>query len=229
MSQSTDTVNQDEQKPAGISFSAEQQAKLQELIDSAYTRAYKKAESEYKPKITEYEAKLAELSKTQQEQKPVQKKEQVEINLDEEIKKALATQLEPLKKSLQEKENIIKSLKFATVENEVISHASELKAINPKIVSKLVKDYIKENEKGGYDVINDQGMPRINAKGEGMGVKELVSEFLQQNPYLLNSSGNNGAGSNTGNYQTGNNPKFTDEQLQDKNFIRKNCEQILKG
>lgn len=75
------------------------------------------------------------------------------------------------------------------------SIAAELNAINSEQVAVLISAQVKIGDDGNLIVINAEGTPRLNADNKAMTVKELVAEFLGNNPHFVKAGGQPGAGS----------------------------------
>jgi len=68
-----------------------------------------------------------------------------------------------------------------TVDMPLVNTAAELGAVNPAQVKTLLKPYLRLNDGGEVEVLDDKGTVRYNDKGVPFGVKDLVKEFLDTN------------------------------------------------
>lgn len=68
-----------------------------------------------------------------------------------------------------------------TVEQPLVNLAAELGAVNPNQVKTLLKPYVRLNDGGDVEVLDDKGTVRYGDNGQLLGVKDLVKEFLDTN------------------------------------------------
>jgi len=71
-----------------------------------------------------------------------------------------------------------------TVDMPLVNTAAELGAVNPAQVKTLLKPYLRLNDVGEVEVLDDKGTVRYNDKGLPYGVKDLVKEFLDTNTHF---------------------------------------------
>lgn len=103
------------------------------------------------------------------------------------------------------------------VDGALLNAASTNKAVNPQQVVALLKNNIRLGATGDVEVTDADGNVRYNDSGVAMGVNELVSEWLQQNPHFVQAGpAGSGAQSNVGN-QTGKTPGKVDVASLDMN------------
>jgi hypothetical protein len=115
-----------------------------------------------------------------------------------EFEKILREQSE---KANQKISTLTQQLTRIQVDGTLLSLASNMKAINPEQVVKLVKDQIKMSETGEVEVIDPKtGQTRYKDSGEAMTSADLLTEFLKANAHFV-TAGPAGAGikSNTSN------------------------------
>ena len=74
------------------------------------------------------------------------------------------------------------------VDGAVLSAASSMKAINPEQVATLLKSQVRLGEHGEAEVIDVNGTPLYNDKGEPKGISELVGDFLKSNPHFAQAT-----------------------------------------
>lgn len=68
-----------------------------------------------------------------------------------------------------------------TVDMPLVDVAAQLGAVNPTQVKQLLKPYVRLNEAGEVEILDDRGTTRYSDKGTPFGVKDLVNEFLENN------------------------------------------------
>ena len=68
-----------------------------------------------------------------------------------------------------------------TVDMPLVNTAAEFGAVNPAQVKTLLKPYVRLNDAGDVEVRDDKGSVRYGDKGQPLGVKDLVKEFLDTN------------------------------------------------
>jgi hypothetical protein len=155
------------------------QPELDALIDKKFAEAHTKAEAKSQIEIDALKTELEALKTT----KPKETKKEGNEDLT----------------ALQEKIAVLEADKIkgfqTSCESNIISAASELKAINPRQVFDLIEKQIKIADDGTRTVINSEGQPRINGEGQPFSEKELVSEFLTSNQHFVQASGKTGSGS----------------------------------
>lgn len=97
-----------------------------------------------------------------------------------------------LKKTVEKKEQEImtykQKLEATLVDGQLLTVASKNNAVNPEQVSSLLKDKIRLSDNGNVEVLDNDGTPMYNDKGELLSVNELVSDFLTANPHFVKAS-----------------------------------------
>lgn len=97
-----------------------------------------------------------------------------------------------LKKTVEKKEQEIttykQKLEATLVDGQLLTVASKNNAVNPEQVSSLLKDKIRLSDNGNVEVLDNDGTPMYNDKGELLSVNELVSDFLTVNPHFVKAS-----------------------------------------
>jgi len=186
------------------------QEKLNEIIDEAYARAFKKARGELEEKellplrqrleMTQLEVKRLQeellragrapeknagaQDKQDKHEETISRAELEELlaKKDEEFKSVLAQK----EQELQQRQQTIQALLAERKRQALEVAAAQAGAINPAIVAKLLADYIAEDEEMTLYVKSEKGEgKRLSDKGNPMTVEEFVTEWLNKNPYLL--------------------------------------------
>lgn len=165
-------------EPAKVEFTAEQQAHFDAVIKAKFAEAHTKAEAKSQLAI--------EALKTELEALKNPKKGEPQNKGNEDLT------------ALQEKIAVLEADKIKgfhiSSESNIISAASDLKAINSRQVYDLLKSQIKIADDGTRTVINSEGQARMTEAGP-MTEKELVIEFLANNQHFVQASGKTGSGS----------------------------------
>lgn len=68
-----------------------------------------------------------------------------------------------------------------TVDMPLVDLAAQLGAVNPTQVKQLLKPYVRLNDSGEVEILDERGTVRYSDKGTPFGVKDLVQEFLDSN------------------------------------------------
>ena len=68
-----------------------------------------------------------------------------------------------------------------TVDMPLVDTAAQFGAVNPAQVKQLLKPYVRLNESGEVEILDDKGTIRYSDKGHPFGVSDLVKEFLDTN------------------------------------------------
>jgi hypothetical protein len=108
-----------------------------------------------------------------------------------------------LKNTVEKKDAVISSYKArlqeTLIDGQLTSAASRNNAVDTTQVTQLLKGKTRLNDDGVVEIVDNNGTPRYNDKGDLLSVDEMVTEFLTVNPHFVRASGG-GAGSmgNTG-------------------------------
>lgn len=108
-----------------------------------------------------------------------------------------------LKKTVEKKEQEISTykqkLEQTLVDGALLNSASKNGAVNPEQVSALLKNKIRLADSGSVEVLDNDGTPMYNDKGELLSVDELVGNFLTTNPHFVKATtGGVGSAGNVG-------------------------------
>jgi hypothetical protein len=178
--QATTTV-QEETKTQNFS-----QDDLERIVGERVARERAKYDKKYKGIDVDHYNKLVEAE---------EKARQTELEKRGEFEKLLKEQAEKFSTKINQYQSELTSIK---IDGQLLSEASNAKAINPTQVTQLLKGQLKLNEAGTVDVIDTKtGQVRYNDKGDPIQVKDLVNEFLSSNPHFV-SAGPQGSGTGKG-------------------------------
>jgi ribonucleotide reductase alpha subunit len=86
---------------------------------------------------------------------------------------------------ITKRDSIIKEYK---VNSPLLSAAAKYRAVAPEQVKQLLTNFVRLNEEGDVEVIDDKGSVRYTDSGEPIGVDDLVQEFLLSNPHFAQAT-----------------------------------------
>jgi hypothetical protein len=126
-------------------------------------------------------------------------REQAEI----EAKKQRGEFEDVLKQTVEKKDAEITSMKArlqeTLIDGALTSAASKNNAVDVSQVTTLLKSRTRLSPEGQVEVVDNNGSPRYNDKGELLSVNDMVTEFLTANPHFVKASGGgSGSVSNAG-------------------------------
>lgn len=205
---STETQNQAADKavapPEKITFTPEQQAKVEELIREANgraTRPHKDAADKLKSDLDASKAALASLADELAGLKTVkpdvvagQREEMDRVKSDYERQLAHLKEVAAAGKKESEKHQAeFESLRRT---NAITSAVGDIGFYKPEYVSALTESRVRfDSARGKFVVLNDQGTERMNSSFEPMSLKEYYQEFAAENPFLVKGTAATGVGS----------------------------------
>jgi len=108
-----------------------------------------------------------------------------------------------LKQTVEKKDAEIQSykrkLQETLIDGALTSSASRNNAVDTAQVAALLKGSTRLSEDGTVEVLDGNGTPRYNDKGDLLSVDEMVTEFLTTNPHFVRASaGGSGSQGNVG-------------------------------
>jgi hypothetical protein len=220
----TEVVNADDKKTDNgekkkVTFDADQQTLVNNIIDQAYTKAYEKADAKRKEEVTALQLELDGLKALaakdtkkddkvddkKDDKKPAKKSEH-----EEEIN-ALRAQVDELMKGVdglrsakdaaeQRAQKIEETNKQTTIKDKFIQVADKFEFFDRMDVFALTKDQLALNDEGDVVIINPATkQPRKNAELRDMSLDEFLSDFATKKPQMVrskNSGGGTGGGEN---------------------------------
>ncbi len=97
-----------------------------------------------------------------------------------------------LKQTVEKKDQEIMTykqrLESQLVDGALLSAASRNNAVSAEQVVQLVRGAVRLSEDGTAEVVDSNGTPRYNDKGDPVSVDELVGDFLTTNPHFVKAS-----------------------------------------
>lgn len=203
--QTAEAPEPESQAKKPVSFTAEQQEVINNLINAKYREAYEKAESKYKEaqeKAPKAEPKQEAAPKTKDKPKDVdQELKSLQDKLAEAQKVIELNDLQ--QKMLQEKQkellgNLEKEKQERMLErkrNTLLSAANKAGFIDPTIVQRLVEDSFSYDENSrAWKIHNESGQERWNKNLQPMSIEEFFEEYAEKHPYLVKGSNTGGTG-----------------------------------
>jgi hypothetical protein len=86
---------------------------------------------------------------------------------------------------ITKRDAIIKEYK---VNSPLLSAAAKYRAVAPEQVKQLLVNFVRLNEDGDVEVVDDKGAVRYTDSGNPIGVDDLVQEFLLSNPHFAQAT-----------------------------------------
>jgi hypothetical protein len=211
--------------PETVTFTDAQKARIDELIKSAMGRAA----ADTRTQLSEQTRKVAQLEDELKAAKAAAQKsptpgaqgtvEELQRQIDE-MKSARQTtvaEIDGLRKQVtasearakQAEDNVLKEKKS----NLINTFATKENFVNLRAVSTLTEGNIRwDATNSKWEVLNDEGQPRLNAAYEPMTVSEFFADFAEKNPYLVKGEVKPGSGSGPATVSTPTG-RFTVEQI----------------
>lgn len=174
------------------------QERLDEIIEERLNKQRKALEKEHAPlraKLKELEDKLGEGAG--------KSKDGVKTYTQDEHARALADKDGEHAKERDALTKRIESLLTNAKKAALVDAAAKAKALDPQVVATLVGDQVVVGEGDALQVVDEQGRPRLDSKGNALGLEGLVAEFLESKPFLRAGANTPGAGSGTNNGNPG--------------------------
>lgn len=229
-----------------VTFTPEQQSKVNELIQDAMGRAGKTAREEAATFKTELQKVQTDLAAAQAALSNADTKGDKEAakgdiaalrSTIDEMKRAQQTHVDETKRLqglVTSKEEEVKTARSEAInirkEIAITNAASKVNFVNNEVVTKLTKDSISwDGEKNRFFVVGVDGTPRLNASFDPMSLEEFYTEFAAQNPYLVRGDVKGGVGSKESNRSdVSNNGKYEVKQIFGKDSISRLASQLMK-
>lgn len=190
-----------------VTFTDEQQAKVEQIVDKAVGRVATNLRTELSAKdqkIANLEAELAAAKESRSSSTPKGEKKVEELEATiEEMKRASQTSKEDAERYKNEalqKSREVEAAKKESVnirKGQVIQNAaSKHNFVSLEAVAKLTQDNIEfDAESGRFVVLNEYGKTRLNAAMEPMTIDEFYTDFAAKNKYLVRGDFSGGTGS----------------------------------
>lgn len=195
-----------------ITFSPEQQKRIDEIIKESMGRAggaIKRENEELSTKMqtlqSELEAAKAELGKAKTPSEKKESKAEAEalaaqIQEMKAIQSQTAAEMDRLKQLAASKDKDVEAARKEALnirkQNAIQSAASSHGFVDVDVVTALTSEAIQfDPEKAKFYVVGENGQPRLNAAYEQMSLDEYFQEFATKKPYLVRGDVKGGVGS----------------------------------
>jgi hypothetical protein len=162
-----DTGSSDKQDQAQKTFT-------QKEVDDMMARTKHSVTKKYERMLEE----LGDLDELRTLKSDAEKRRTEEAKKRGEFDRLMAELAEKKDQEIKKRDEVIRNY---TVDMPLVDLAAQLGAVNPTQVKQLLKPYVRLNEEGQVEILDDRGTVRYSDQGTPFGVKELVSEFLEQN------------------------------------------------
>jgi hypothetical protein len=187
------------QEPTKVTFTDEQQSKIQQLIDTAVGRTRANASKEFTDKITALNTEIETL-KTSKAGKTGEASEADRLEFKNIVEQAKAeTERYKQEAITRERETQAARSEAQEVRKEVAiaNSASKIPFFNIEVVKTLTKDSITfDSERGQFVVKGPNGQTRLDSTLEKpLSLDAYFAEFAAQNKYLVRSEIGSGTGS----------------------------------
>lgn len=208
----SDQNHAEENNTNKVSFTPEQQEKIDQIVNEAMGRAGKEARQEAAnatAKIKELETTIAGLN-TKLEIKPQPKAKEgdneqltaLQSQIDEmkDASKTALGEVERYRKLVADREKEIENGRRELINERkyaAINKAAEPnKFINLDAVHKLTAESVKwDDDRKTFVVMNEKGGAKLNSSYEPMTLEEFYVDYAAKNPWLVRADATSGAGS----------------------------------
>jgi hypothetical protein len=240
------TAEQQAQEQAKVTFTPEQQAKVQEIIDTRMGAAGREAREQARVE-KERADRLEQELQTLKAQKPsttgttppakagdgeidslrnkIVEMESVGKNTQaekERLEKMVADSRKEAAEAKQEALNVRR-------DNAIQSAAAAANFYDLDAVKVLTKDSVKwDDQRNRWVVLGDNGQERMNAAYEPMSLGEFYTEYAAKKPYLVRGDVVGGTGATQSQRALSNNGKYTADQIFGKNSDPQLANQLMK-
>jgi hypothetical protein len=86
---------------------------------------------------------------------------------------------------IEKRERIIREYR---VDNPLVTAAARARSVNPDQVRTLLRPYIRVNDDGEPEVIDDRGQTRYDDSGRPVTIDTFVTTWLQDNPHFVQAT-----------------------------------------
>ena len=129
----------------------------------------------------------------------IQKREEAELEAQKQRGEFDTTLKQSVEKKDAEIQSYKRKLQETLIDGALTNSASRNNAVDTAQVAALLKGNTRLSEDGTVEVLDGNGTPRYNDKGDLLSVDEMVTEFLTTNPHFVRASaGGSGSQGNVG-------------------------------
>jgi len=160
----------------GTEASKQSQARTytQEEFDNHMARMKASVSKKYERMLED----LGDLDELRNLKTDAEKRRTEEAKKRGEFDRLMAELAEKKDQEIRKRDEIIRNY---TVDMPLVDTAAQMGAVNPAQVKQLLKPYVRLNEGGEVEILDDRGTVRYSDKGTPFGVRDLVQEFLDSN------------------------------------------------
>ncbi len=178
-----------------VVFSGEQQGKVQQLINDAYTKAYSKSKSEGAAEVDRLNAQVKSLEDGKKTEGKTDGKKTGAS--DEQIQAIVEEMNQKREEDAKGFKATIDSMKNSQVQTDLLMAIAKHNVINAGDVAVLMRGNVELGEDGSLVIKNDNGTPMIDLDNGGVpiSVDTFVTNWLKARPNHLRSSMSQGGGS----------------------------------
>ena len=127
-----------------------------------------------------------QLEETRKQAEEVEKQKQIqEAKTKADLEKLMQERIAEKDNEISRYKNEIKKER---IDNNILSVASQNKAISPSQVVALMKDKVRLTDDNRVEILDNNSNVRYNPKGELLTIEESVKEFLDANPHFRQGS-----------------------------------------
>jgi len=127
-----------------------------------------------------------QLEETRKQAEEVEKQKQIqEAKTKADLEKLMQERIAEKDNEISKYKNEIKKER---IDNNILSVASQNKAISPSQVVSLMKDKVRLTDDNRVEILDNNSNVRYNPKGELLTIEESVKEFLDANPHFRQGS-----------------------------------------
>jgi hypothetical protein len=129
----------------------------------------------------------------------IQKREEAELEAQKQRGEFDSILKQTVEKKDAEIQSYKRKLQETLIDGALTSSASRNNAVDTAQVTALLKSNTRLAEDGTVEVLDQNGTPRYNDKGDLLSVDEMVTEFLTTNPHFVRATtGGSGSLGNVG-------------------------------
>ena len=194
-----------------VTFTPEQQAKIDDIVKKAMGRAGAEAKTQAeadRQRATQLEADLKAAQEALKTATPGDKKDakddveklKAEIAEMQRARVNKDTDFENVKRKLTDQEKSTKAIQEQLIaerkRNLITSVAAQEQFVDTDAIAALTdKNFKWKDEEGRLVVVNDDGTPKLNASYDPMSPEEFFKDFATKKPYMVKSDARTGSGS----------------------------------
>lgn len=170
----TETLASDDTGSSENKSQAQTKTYTQEEFDNHMARMKASVSKKYERMFEE----LGDLDELRSLKSEAEKRRTEEAKKRGEFDRLMAELAEKKDQEIRKRDEVIKNY---TIDMPLVDTAAQLGAVNPQQVKALLRNYVRTNEVGEVEIVDDRGQVRYSDKGTPYQVRDLVQEFLDTN------------------------------------------------